>query len=516
MKSRTENVKVNLIFNTIKFVTQLVLQFVLRTILIIVLGEEYLGINGLFSNILSFLNLAELGIGSAIVFSMYKPIADGDIEKIKSLQALYKKFYSIIFIVVLSLGLILLPFIKFFIKGEVTVDINIYVLYIMYLINTLIGYFSAHKRSLLFAYQRNDVENKVKTVCFFVMTIFQIVILIAFKNFYLYFMINIIFTAIESIIIHKYSIKLYPEINGIAQRLDKNTKTEISKNVFALSIHKISSVIVFSTDNILISALLGLTILGAYSNYYLIISTLTSVFILLTNALTGSVGNLIASTDKQYAYEKFKLINFLFTIFSSFTTICLVVLFQPFMSLWSDFASGGVTLLGFSSVILLSISFYLNRMRTAVLMFIDGTGLYYKNRFVPVLEAVANLSISILLGLIMGLNGVILGTIISTLIAPFWSGPQVLYKHYFKKSVWLYFKRYIIDTLTAIMVGIITYSVCAFIPDIGIWWLIVKFAVCGLLTLTLLLIAHCRTQEFKECVALAKGFLSKRKNKIKD
>ena len=261
--TRSNNVKRNLTANIIKFAAQLLLQFVLRTVLIYTMGAEYLGLNGLFTNILSFLNLAELGIGSAIVFSMYKPIADGDIEKVKALQQLYKKFYSIIFIVILVIGLTLLPFLDVLIKGDVSVDINIYLLYLMYLANTLISYISAHKRSLLFAYQRNDIENKIKTFCLFGMTLFQILILIAFKNYYFYFIIDIVFTFIECRWIKSAANKLYPNINGKSQALDTQTKKEVSKNVAALSLHKLGGAVVFSTDNILISSIAGRVVLGA-------------------------------------------------------------------------------------------------------------------------------------------------------------------------------------------------------------------------------------------------------------
>ena len=162
--SRTDNVKRNIFFNVLKFATQMVSQFVLRTILIYTLGVKYIGLNGLFTNIFAFLNLAELGVGSAIVFSMYKPIAENDVEKIKTLQNIYKKFYFIISIVILAIGLCITPLLKYLVKTKTPLDINIYVLFIMYLVNTISSYFSAHKRSLLFAYQRNDIENKVKTV----------------------------------------------------------------------------------------------------------------------------------------------------------------------------------------------------------------------------------------------------------------------------------------------------------------------------------------------------------------
>jgi len=254
--TRTSNIKNNLIFNAVKFATQLLLQFVLRTCLIYIMGAEYLGLNGLFSNIFAFLNLAELGIGSAIVFSMYKPIADGDTEKVKSLQTMYKRFYLVITLIIAGLGVIVLPFLKYLINGDVSVDINIYLLYILYLANTLFGYLAAHKRSLLFAHQRNDIENKISTMCMFGMTTVQIVVLFIFKNYYIYFVVNMIFTVLECVIVHMWANKLFPELKGKSAPLDKSTKKEIFKNVGAISLHKVGSAVVYSTDNILISSVI--------------------------------------------------------------------------------------------------------------------------------------------------------------------------------------------------------------------------------------------------------------------
>lgn len=505
--TRKTNIKRNLTFNIIKYVVQLLLQFVLRTALIYIMGAEYLGLNGLFTNIFGFLSLAELGIGSAIVFSMYKPIADGDIEKVKALQNLYKKFYLIISGIVIVVGLAILPFLKFFIDGEVGVDINIYVLYILYLMNTLLGYLSAHKRSLLFAYQRNDVENKVKTACLLGMTVLQIVVLCIFKNYYIFFIVNVVFTAIESIAIHFYAKKLYPDIDGKAEPLDKQTNTEIKKNVIALSMHRVGWVIVCSTDNILISAMLGLTVLGAYSNYYLIVSSLMAIFTLLTGALTGSVGNLIASSDKEYVESKFKKINFLFSIFSAFCTVCMLCLFQPFIQSWTG---GGIYMLNFSCVVLMCLSFYINRMRTATNIFKDGAGIFYQNRISPIVEALVNLVASILLGIYLGLNGIILGTIISTIAAPLWVEPKVLYKHYFKKSVGGYFKTYLRDVVIMVVTAVACYGVGLLLPIGGLWWLALRFVVCIALCVIMLCILYAPTKEFKE---LFTGVIEKLRNK---
>lgn len=508
--TRTDNVKKNLIFNIVKFTTQMVLQFVLRTVLIYIMGAEYLGLNGLFTNIFAFLNLAELGIGSAIGFSMYKPIVDGDIETIKSLQAMHKKFYVVIAGIVALLGLGLMPFLKFFINGEVTVGINIYVLFGLYLINTLVGYFSAHKRSLLFAYQRNDVENKIKTVCLIFMTILQIVIIVLVKNYYAYFIVNIIFTLIECVLVNVWADKLFPNIKGKAQPLDKDIKKQITKNIAALSFHKIGGTIIYSTDNILISSLLGIVVLGAYSNYYLVVTTLISVFALLSNAITSSVGNMIASESKEYVYAKFKQINFIYTIMSAFCTVCMFVLFQPFMILWTG---GGIYLLDISTVILMCVSFYIVRMRTAVNIFKDAAGLFWQSRFVPAFEATLNIVISIVLGIFMGINGIILGTIISAILVPLIFEPRVLYKHYFQKNVSKYLLKFAVDAVIMAVTAFICYFVCSFIPDGGIWLFVVKFVSCIILAFILLLLFYFKTKDFKSCVQWLKDVIRNLKDK---
>lgn len=502
--SRTENVKRNLIFNVVRFVTQLVLQFVLRTVLIYVMGVEYIGLNGLFSNIFTFLNLAELGIGSAIVFAMYKPIAEEDTQKIIALQNLYKKFYFIIALIVLLIGGILTPFVKMFIKDNVSVNINLYILFVMYLSNAVVGYLSAHKRSLLLAYQRNDIEKKISTICLIFMYAIQVGVIFLTKNYYAFFAVNIAFTIIECVVIWIVTDKYFPNIKGKGSVIDKNTKTEITKNVAALSLHKIGGAVIFSTDNILVSSFFGVLILGAYSNYALIITSLNSLLGLIITSLTGSVGNLLASSDKEIVYQKFKQLNFINSFLSAFCAICLFILFQPFIKIWTG---GGVYLLNNSTILILCISFYFTKMRANVNLFKDCAGLFRQNKWQPVAEAVINLSVSIILAKFLGINGVFIGTIISTIVAPFWVEPKVLYKHYFNKNVWQYFKRYAIDVLITILVASCCYFVCGFIPDGGLWLLVAKFALCCSLTLVLLILSYCWTPEFKETFAMAKNFL---------
>ena len=507
--TRAQNVKKNLIFNVVKYVATLLLQFILRTVLIYYMGAEYLGLNGLFSNIFSFLNLAELGIGSAIVFSMYKPIAENDVEKIKALQNLYKKFYIIISLVVGAIGLILTPFIPLFMNGGVEADINIYMIYIMYLSYTLVGYWSAHKRSLLFAYQRNDVENKIKTICMFFMTILQIIVLVLFRNYYLFFSLSIMFAIVECFSIHITANRLFPEINGKSNPLDDITKKEIKKNITALSMHKIGSAVVFSTDNILISTFFGLTVLGVYSNYSLIITTITTFFILIINAIQASIGDLIATANIDYVYERYKKVRFIFAYLSALTTICLATLFQPFILKWTGDPS---YLLNTATVMLICICYYLTRMRSPVGIFKDSAGLFWQGRWSPIVESIVNLGVSIGCAFLWGINGIFIGTIISTLVAPFWVEPFVLYKYYFKKSPKNYFLRCLLDFAIMSICGVVCYFVCALIPS-GSWLLLaVKFAICFVFANALLVLAYLPTGEILDSIMFVKNSFFNRKN----
>ena len=505
---RVKNIKRNLIFNVIKYGVDLVFKFVLRTVMIYYLGVQYLGLNGLFSNIFTFLNLADLGIGTAIVFSMYKPVAENNIEKIKTLQNLYKKFYLIVSIIILTLGGIVTPFIKSFINGESPSDINLYLLFGMYLINAVCGYLFAHKRSLLFAYQRNDIENKIKSICTIVMSGLQVAAIVIFKNYYIYYAITIVFTILDALWVYLIAKKYYPEISGPANKLDDVTKKEITKNVAALSMHKIGVALVFSTDNILISAFISLTVLGAYSNYALISSTLASLFVLLNNALMGSMGNMIASCDTEYCYKRFRFINFIYSYLSAFTTICMFVLFQPFIKMWTS--NNPDYLLSTPSVLLICISYYTNRMRACPNLFKESCGLFWNDRWRPIVESVVNLVASLLLVKPLGLNGIILGTIISTVVAPLWVEPLVLYKHYFKKPLVKYFTRYAIDTIIMVAAGVACYFICALIPEGGIWWLILRFGVCAVSCALFLFILNLLTPEGRSVIGNAKRLFKKK------
>lgn len=503
--SRTDNVVRIFKFSVLKYILQILLKFVLRTAVIYVLGKQYLGLNGLFSNILGILNLAELGIGSAIVFSMYKPIAKNEIEKVKTLNNLYKKIYMIIASIILVVGLAIMPFLKYLIEGDSSSNINIYLVYFIYLINTVISYFAAHKRSLIFAYQRDDITNKIAIVFLILLNAIQIALLFIFKNYYAYLCLMPVFTLIESIVVIKVSNKLYPDINGKSQPLDKKTKKEITKNIAAMSMHKIGDVLVNSTDNILISSFIGLAAVGVFSNYGLLTSSISSLILVLVNSLRSSAGNLVATCEVDYVYKRYKMFNFAFAWIAGFCTICLICLSKDFISLWTGDNS---YLLPLFTVIAIMINFYLISMRYITSMFKNVAGLMIHDVWKPIVQGLTNVIASIILAQYLGFLGVILGTTISSLIAPIWVEPYVLYKHYFKKSVWKYLLRFAFYTFIASIACVSTYLLCSLLPSVNVVNFIIKMIICVIVPNVIFIACYFWMPECKSLFSFAKTFLT--------
>ncbi|MCX4313396.1 MAG: oligosaccharide flippase family protein [Clostridia bacterium] len=507
-QSRSVNSIRNTVFAAIAYVVKLLAQFVVRFVFIRYFVAEYLGVNGLFTNILNVLSLAELGVGNAIVYSMYKPIAENDTEKIKSLVRLYRNLYLIIALVIIVIGLALIPALPFLIKDAPNVDINLTVVYLLFLAQTAIGYFFAYRRSLVFAYQRNDVESKVSLLAQCILAVTQILIIIFWKNFYAYTAAFVLCNALDAIIVFAVSYKLFPEIRGKAKKLEKSDSKIIAKNTGAMVCHKLGSAIVFSTDSIIISAFIGAAVLGYYSNYTLITAAMTSVVNLAMTAIKGSIGNLIAQKGADEVYKIYQALNFMLMWLVGFIAIGLIVCFQHFIRLYTGQAE---YVLGFTTMILLCVSFYLTQSRAITNNFKECAGLFWNDRFKPLFESGINLGLDFLLVYFMGINGVIIATIISTIAAPLWIEPYVLYKHYFKESLWHYFVRYLVYTVITLIVGGITYAICYSIPSDGLWWFLLRFAVCIIVPNALFLIIYFKMPEFKYLFGVIKSILHKKK-----
>lgn len=493
-QSRVKNTTRNTFFGALIFLFRILLQFVVRAVFNRYFIAEYLGLNGLYSNILNVLSLAELGVGNAIVYSMYKPIAENDKELIKSLVALYKRLYLVIGLVVTVLGLALIPALPYLIKDVPDVDVNLTVVYVLYLAQAVVGYFFAYRRSLIFAYQRNDIESKVSFLSQTVLAVSQIVIMLVWKNYYAYVAAMVVGNALDAFLVFIISYKLYPEIRGKAAKLDKSISKQIATNTGAMIFHKIGGAAVFSTDSIIISAFVSLNILGLYSNYTLITNALASACILVVSAIKGSIGNLIATGDNEKCYNIFNALNMLMMWLVGFMFIGIMVCAQDFIAIL-----GGSTdkQLPYLTAALIFLSFYLTQSRSMVNNFKECAGLFWNDRYKPLLEAGLNLGLDFLLVHFLGINGVILATIISTVLAPLWIEPFVLYRNLFKKKFIYYIIRYIMYALiTAVAFGV-TFISCYYIPHGGIGWFVLRFIICLILPNAVYFLFFFRSKEFK-------------------
>ena len=390
---RRKNAFRNIEFGFLNKMVTILFPFLMRTILIKTLGSEYLGLSSLFTSILQVLSLSELGIGSAMVFELYKPIAKNDTEKICKLQNLYRVIYKIIGTVIVTIGVILLPFLNNFIEGGYPEDINIYVLYILYLFNSAASYLLfAYKSSILTAYQRRDIILNIGSIVHVLLYVIQIICLVNFKNYYAYVIWLPIFTIIENVLISIYVDKKYPEYKPIG-KLDKNEIKNVFLNVKDLFGHKLSNVVTNSADTIVISSFIGLNMVTIYNNYYYLMSAISGILDIVYQGILAGIGNSIVSESKEKNKNDFYKFYFINAWIVGWCSICFVCLFQPMMKLWM----GSNLMLDFSSVILLGIYFYVWKIRQTILKYKDAAGMWKIDKIKPYIEIIFNLTINIIL-----------------------------------------------------------------------------------------------------------------------
>lgn len=390
---RRKNAFRNIEFGFLNKMVTILFPFLMRTILIKTLGSEYLGLSSLFTSILQVLSLSELGIGSAMVFELYKPIAKNDTEKICKLQNLYRVIYKIIGTVIVTIGVILLPFLNNFIEGGYPEDINIYVLYILYLFNSAASYLLfAYKSSILTAYQRRDIILNIGSIVHVLLYVIQIICLVNFKNYYAYVIWLPIFTIIENVLISIYVDKKYPEYKPMG-KLDKNEIKNVFLNVKDLFGHKLSNVVTNSADTIVISSFIGLNMVTIYNNYYYLMSAISGILDIVYQGILAGIGNSIVSESKEKNKNDFYKFYFINAWIVGWCSICFVCLFQPMMKLWM----GSNLMLDFSSVILLGIYFYVWKIRQTILTYKDAAGMWKIDKIKPYIEIIFNLTINIIL-----------------------------------------------------------------------------------------------------------------------
>lgn len=505
---RTKNSLKNVFTNFTNNLLLNILRFVSRTIFIKTLGETYLGINGMLSNVLGILALADLGIGSAISYSLYKPLSENDIKKVKSLMSFYKKAYLIIAGVVLVCGLAFLPFLNFFISDADAVD-GLHIYYLVFLANMVIGYLFSYKRTLITADQKEYKIVPIIMLFNFLITFFQIGVIIILKNYLIYLIVQTLFIILENIFINIYINKRYAYIKE--KNIEKLTKDElrpIKKNVKALIYHKLGSYFVDSTDNIIISKFLGLSIVGLYSNYYLIINMLNTFINSALYSMISSIGNVNISESPEKRLKIFNTLNFLcFVIFLIFS-LCLFNLFNIFIGrIWI----GEKYLLDTGVVLIISIVFYINGLMHLNDAVKSSAGLYDKDKYVPIIQSIINILVSIILVNKFGLVGVFIGTLVSAMFVMIVK-PIIIYKYIFEIKAWGYYANFIKQLVVLFICMILTRLPMIFLninnPFLG-------FTIYGMLTVlisvTIIWLFYRKSNEFIDLKNRIRFLLNRKK-----
>lgn len=468
--SRTKNTVRNIGAGLINQVVSIILPFINRTIILWSLGVEFTGLSGLFSSILSVLGIAELGFNTAIVYSLYRPMSEHDENKICEIVSLFQKIYGIIGTIVLVLGMAIMPFLKYLIHGSYPNEINLYVVYFLYLLNSVISYYMfAYKECLLIADQRQDMAQNMRTIVNILRYVAQFVVLLKSRNFYYYLIVAIIGTVVTNLGIQCITVRKYPYFKQIKKK--QHIPKELITQMKGLMINKICDTFRNSFDNLIISSFIGLTATAIYGNYYYIYSAVYGIMLTICNAMSASVGNSIVEKDEYQNYGDLLTFSALFAVILGVCTALLACLYQPFMKLWA----GENLLLSTFNMFLFCAYFYVINMNNIRNQYISGTGIWWKLKISYIVEAVANLILNFILGKYFGITGVLLATIITIFVFNYLQRNTVLFKCYFKNSSYI---KYLLEqfyyAIFAIVAVVISYSLCERTKMNDIWGLIIR------------------------------------------
>lgn len=487
-------------------ILQIVFPFIIRTIFIKTIGIQYLGLNSLFTAVLQVLNLAELGVSSALVFSMYRPIAEQDEEKICQLMKLYKIYYWIIGAIVLLIGLCLMPFLEYLIKDAIPSDINIYILYSMQLGATVLSYWLyAYRSSILIAYQRNDILNIISIIVNFVLYIVQIIVLLIFENYYLYLCAIIAAQILNNIVSAIWSKRRYPQYEPKGD-LPKEERLRINKKVRDLFTSKIGAVVNNSVDSIVISTVLGLQLLAVYQNYYYVVSAVMALFGIFFGACTAGIGNSLVVRTEEDNRKLLYNINYIVFMALSVCCACILCLYQPFMKAWV----GDEYTLDYSFVILFAVYLYAEEAPRTLVVFKDAGGIWRHDRFRPLTAATINLILNIVLTPLMGLYGIILSTILAFLGVSYPWAIVNIDRYLFNIDIKIYLKYTCLYTTSICIIDYIVLLVCENIVFQNNWLTIfLRATICIPLSIVAFSLIFWRTDENKYIIHTIQGFLRK-------
>lgn len=497
---RTKNAIRNIRYGIVLKIYQMLLPFLMRTVMIHQMGVQYLGLNSLFTSVLQVLNLAELGVGSAMVYSMYRPLATDDDATICALMKLYRTYYRIIGLVIAVIGNLLTPFIPRLISGTTPEGVNIYILYLLNLGATVLSYWLfAYKNSILQASQRVDVVNKVLLITNTLQFALQLMVLVLFKNYYYYLIVALGTQMLTNITTALAATKLYPQYKPKGD-LDKGLVDQIKHRLKDLFTSKIGMIIYDSADTIIISAFLGLSVLAIYQNYFYILTAVTAFISIFFSACTAGIGNSLVVETKEKNFDDFSKFTMIISWMSGFCSTCMLCIYQPFMELWV----GKDLMLPFSAVICFVVYFFVRQINSLYNLYKDAAGMWHEDRFRPIITSMANLVLNLILVQFWGIYGVL----ISTVAAIIFVGMPWLFCNLFtvifeKKHMLTHLKKlfsYIVVTLISCLV---TYFICSLISWGLIATMLIRAFICLVIPNAIYCLAYRKTAEFQNILVMA-------------
>ena len=505
-QTRSYNTVRNIIFGFVNRTIGLALPFAVRTIIIYKLGAEYVGVNSLFVSILQVLSVAELGFASAISFALYAPVASDDTDKIIELVGLLRSIYLVVGAIILVVGLGITPFIPFLIKGDVPPDINVYVIYLIYLLNTALTYFVfGYKNSILNVYQRYDVISKINTFVEILRDAAQITLLLVFSNFYAYIVALPVFTLLSNLLVCLVANRMHPEL-AVKTRFSLKGIKGMRRQLGGIAIGRISLVCRNSLDSIILSSVLGLTITAIYSNYYLIFTAITSFLVIFLTSMAASIGNALVTKPMELNEQDHLKFDFYFMLIVGVCTVFLFSLYQPFMSIWV----GKELMFEYRTMVFFCVYFYSNGLAQIRALYSEAAGLWWRFVGLSITEMVANLGLNIGLGIWIGVDGIIIATIITSFLCSFIGKTILTYKYLFEVSS---FKYFILNAFYLFMTLIVCVGVyfCERFIELDGWPAFLSMAGIAVLASSILVFAYLVMPKTRRFLFDIKTLLNRRK-----
>lgn len=456
-ESRFGKSKRNIIAGLVQYGLNLFLIWLGRFIFVRVLSADYLGINGLFSNVISVLAIADLGIPTAMTYSLYKPIADGNTKRIASIVAFFRKIYLFIAFAVLITGLAVIPFIPHIVNLENPIpNLNLY--YILILLNTVFSYLFIYRTTLMTADQKDYILQNYIVIFRVITFVCQIVVLLVFRNYLFYLAVGVIVVLVSNLVQNNVTLRHYPYLKEPADDLGAEDKRIIWKNVFDLFLYRLCGIIQNNTDSILISFFAGTVFVGYYSNYQAIVLAVTAIINIVFNSVKASLGNLFAGKDaspekKRDAFWTMELVNFWMVAFCS---TCFICLFQSFIGM----SFGGEYVIPMGMVIAIVLNFYTSNIRQSIWAFRETMGFFHEVRMITAVTAVLNIVLSVVMGYFWGMFGVLAATVIARMVYAWWKEPVILFNGYLESPVRKYFITYLLRFLLFAVICAAAFFAC--------------------------------------------------------